>query len=346
VRGGFTLVELLVVIAIIGVLVALLLPAVQTARESSRRTACTNNLKQIAMAAHTFHDIHNRLPPGHLGLTPHTTDTAITSDSNRNQWVGVLAYLLPYYEQSAASNLITTNMSVEDRVRYWGNDSSTVASARTPIKSLVCPATPTYGPNAGFVVATVNIYLNGVQIVGWNNSTSETILGFGRTNYLGVAGYGGNAEAWTVSAARATLMGIPAGQPATNFQGLFATRTKTRLSAVSDGTSNTLMFGETMGGQVRAAGDPHASFTWMGSGFMPTFPGLVFTSSDTLQPGEAMGAPRRRWSSFNSDHPSGVVNFALADGSVRLINPTITYGAFIALGGMSDGLQMGSEVLQ
>lgn len=345
--SGFTLVELLVVIAIIGVLVALLLPAVQSARESSRRMACTNNLKQIGLASHSFADVQGRLPPGHLGLVPHVSDTTATANaSSNNQWVGVLAYLLPYFEQTAASSLITTNMNVEDHQDSWNNHNSTVASARTRIKTLSCPSTQLYGPNAGFVVATVNIYLNGAQIVGWNNSTNETVLTFGRTNYLGVAGYGGNAEAWNISATRAADMGIPAGQPATNFQGIFATRTKTRFANILDGTSNTLLFGEVMGGQFRGTGDPHASYTWMGSGFLPSFSGLVFSSADSLQPGESIGAPRRRYSSFNSDHTAGIVNFAMADGSVRSISPNIQYGAYIAVSGMLDGMNSASDAIK
>src|SRR5262249_45680797 len=127
--SGFTLVELLVVIAIIGVLVALLLPAVQSARESSRRTACTNNLKQIGIASHHFHNSNNPLPPGNLD-PPHADQTTTGNQSPNNQLVGALAFLLPYVEQSAASNLIVTNMNVDDVKPYWLNDSSSVAAAK------------------------------------------------------------------------------------------------------------------------------------------------------------------------------------------------------------------------
>src|SRR5262245_58703887 len=90
---GFTLVELLVVIAIIGVLVALLLPAVQAAREAARRSQCSNNLKQLGLAAHTFNDTYQRLPPGG-GLKGGGNGLGRTSD-----WGSWLVYLLPYIEQ-------------------------------------------------------------------------------------------------------------------------------------------------------------------------------------------------------------------------------------------------------
>jgi hypothetical protein len=132
------------------------------------------------------------------------------------------------------------------------------------------------------------------------------------------------------------MMGIPRGQPATNFQGIFATRTKTRFSHVMDGTSNTLMFGEVMGGEAKAATETHASYTWMGSGFMVAFNGLATSA----------GAPQRVWSAFNSDHVSNIVNFVLADGSVRSISPNVDYGAYVAASGMNDGMQRGADALK
>lgn len=94
-RQGFTLVELLVVIAIIGILVGLLLPAVQQIREAARRTQCLNNLKQLGLAAHNYESAFKRFPPGYLGATP------LPGDYSQNSNIGHLVHLLPYVEQQA-----------------------------------------------------------------------------------------------------------------------------------------------------------------------------------------------------------------------------------------------------
>src|SRR5262245_14290681 len=128
IRGAFTLVELLVVIAIIGILIALLLPAVQAAREAGRRTQCANNLKQIGLAAHEFHDTFDRLPPGYLGPVPHSDFNANID----NQYLGSLVYLLPYVEQKPLYDLIDTDKRVEVYNvpnSGWWNSGSTVRAA-------------------------------------------------------------------------------------------------------------------------------------------------------------------------------------------------------------------------
>jgi prepilin-type N-terminal cleavage/methylation domain-containing protein len=101
VRRGFTLIELLVVIAIIAILIALLLPAVQQAREAARRTQCRNNLKQLGLAFHNYHDIYNRFPGGHMW----DSSTASTNNVTGTGW-GWAAALLPQMDQLAAYNQI------------------------------------------------------------------------------------------------------------------------------------------------------------------------------------------------------------------------------------------------
>jgi len=127
-RRGFTLVELLVVIAIIGILIALLLPAVQAAREAARRMSCTNNLKQIGLGLHMYHDTYNRLPAGWVGYDPST---------GQPHWFGVpgwawSARILPYMEQTAVyKNLIHLDLPITDPA----NDAARVE----PIVTYRCP---------------------------------------------------------------------------------------------------------------------------------------------------------------------------------------------------------------
>jgi prepilin-type N-terminal cleavage/methylation domain-containing protein/prepilin-type processing-associated H-X9-DG protein len=126
-RGGFTLVELLVVIAIIGILIGLLLPAINAARESARRTSCTNNIKQIGLSLINYHDELGALPPGYRSSQKYNDGSTDTSPG----W-GWSAYILPYMEERAASKAINFNLPVES--------SQNAIAIQSRIKTYLCPS--------------------------------------------------------------------------------------------------------------------------------------------------------------------------------------------------------------
>jgi prepilin-type N-terminal cleavage/methylation domain-containing protein/prepilin-type processing-associated H-X9-DG protein len=135
-RHGFTLIELLVVIAIIAVLIALLLPAVQAAREAARRMQCTNNLKQIGLALHNYHDIHGTFP---MGCGSGMRDLNVYSA--KQSW-SAHAALLPQFEQSALYNAANFNWGVDVGGACWFAN-STVITAK--VATFLCPSDPNNG---------------------------------------------------------------------------------------------------------------------------------------------------------------------------------------------------------
>lgn len=314
-RLGFTLVELLVVIAIIGVLVALLLPAVQFAREASRRAQCQNNLKQVALSAHTFHDTMRRLPPGYLG--------ALDSDPNKDyqtlftlnaQWNGLFPYLLPFMEQDLIRNRMTDlDFDVEKLDNRWYTRPITANNCTFNLPGLVCPSTNPYTANTG-VTASMYMYmqtptLGTLTLAYWPNPTNKAL---GRTNYLGCAGQVGDLPPWKT------------------YEGAFLRRSQNNFGAFTDGTSNCFFFGETTGGKISEWTSKY-SHSWMGSGVLPTAWGIGSTkvsSTDYL-------TSKYFWYKYGSEHPSAV-QFAMADGSVKGISQNINHTAYVRLSGIHD----------
>jgi len=293
-RKAFTLIELLVVIAIIAILIGLLLPAVQKVREAAARISCANNLKQIALAAHNYDSANGHLPPGF----------------NSQTYMGTLPYLLPYIEAGNIYNQIPMNFWTNPSPAgpWWGG---AWGPAQNHIKSFICPADNPYTETQGaFAYLTESGYtLTG----GYFGGTGWQI---GATNYLSNAGALGN-----VSTSGDTFYG--------QWVGPFYQDSAVAISQISDGTSQTLAFGETLGGSG-PPGPRDFYVTWMGGGSLPT-------AWDLIQPCQ--------WYSFGSKHDAGTVLFSMCDGSVRgfhtIGNSTPWFSGqwyqFMAASGYEDG---------
>lgn len=241
-RPGFTLIELLVVIAIIAILIALLLPAVQKVREAAARSQCQNNLKQITLACHSYHDANKRLPPG----------------VNSTSMIGPLAYLLPYLEQGNVKipqNFL--DIGASGATSWWGNTITlTAAGARIPV--FECPADNLTVPVPVLTGTFAYRTLSGSTVTGgyFAGTTGGLVSGwtFGLTNYIASAGYFGKTGF------------------ADQYVGPFYTNSRTRLAEVKDGTAFTIFFGEYLGGSSAGARDFVTA--WISGGSLPTAWGL------------------------------------------------------------------------
>ena len=216
VRSAFTLVELLVVIAIIGVLVALLLPAIQAAREAARRSSCTNNLKQFGIALHNYHDTLTAFPPGACMGSPVSLD---------NIYAGAHTLLLPFFEEAGLKGLYNNK-------RSWQRQSVTVVSTVVPV--FFCPSCG--GENPYYDALATQIFAQ------YPNPPSNFSL-FATTTYAFCKGV---TDSWCPNA-NGGRPGPPA-VPVTE-RGLFDVDWACNARKVTDGLSNTIAMGEaTYGG--------------------------------------------------------------------------------------------------
>jgi len=339
---AFTLVELLVVITIIGILIALLLPAVQMAREAARRMKCSNNLKQIGLAAHNFEQQNHRFPPGYLG--PPVTGSQ--SRTNNAQYTGCLVFLLPFLEydnlavkmDKYRAQLGYASLFDVDNVdstylnsSFWRLDtSSPVSMACTKIPQFVCPSDLPYTKTphlCTYSVGKTTPYGFNVSVpYGWQAMSYATYSSsdankdkYGRTNYLGCMGQ--------VGASDTNDRNNPFDRNWYVYRGIFTNRSKTTFRDITDGASNTFLFGEASGG-VGLAGS--YSFTWMGCGGLCTDWNWNYAGENASQVNVGLS-----W--FSSTHPNAIINFCLADGTVMVVNGTIQRDVLRRLAGMCDG---------
>lgn len=304
-RRGFTLVELLVVIAIIGVLIALLLPAVQQAREAARRIQCSNNMKQLGLAMHNYHDTYGNFPAGQFSQQQLDDPNG---QPNRMTW---FTSILPFVEQRAMYDLVKPSMA-NSPANTWNE-----TVRKTVVDGFVCPSDPNGGKigNDGF-----------------------------QGNYLANSGHD-------------IMVQANADKPSTNgggMSGLFFVKSHIGLKDITDGTSNTLMFGE-----IRQS--PQANCTignyWNGWGMESMFTTLFWINTpapDFVPQGADANNPWRTTQalppsgpgsqtaySLRSAHPGGVM-VTRADGSVSFLPETMSNQTLKDLSNRGDGAVIAS----
>ena len=327
-RRAFTLIELLVVIAIIAVLIALLLPAVQQAREAARRSKCKNNLKQLGLALHNYHDTANTIPPGFV-------NSAIigTGAQTANNW-GWMTMLLPGIDQGPLYNQISsaivgTTSGFGIPIASFPVPTGTYTYLQTTLPALRCPSD----------VGTAT-YTNGSQQ-------------YGRSNYMG--SFGPDFGVGATLAINNTSSVSPINIPTINPNGAFAVNSRRNFSAFTDGLSNTILVGER-----RSPGTEYANGTTMAIGgdgiWAGTLNAGVLAAGNALILGETASAINTNnatatpssggttggyhLSSFSSTHVGGA-HFLMGDGAVRFISENVSMPTFWYLGAISDGQVIG-----
>jgi len=312
-KSGFTLVELLVVIAIIGVLVALLLPAVQAAREAARRTSCGNNLKQIGLAMHNSHDSLQTLP---AGMGPYGCC-----------WGTWQVLVLRYMELN----------NVADKYENWGGSDSVYGDG-------LAPQSGSTFPRYGSAPNTTNVTNQRLKSFTCPSDMPNSPFG-GLTNHNYAANWGNTTYSQaTYPGTSVTFKGAPFGQAKSQKAGE-RMRGET-FAAVSDGLSNTLMVAEVLQGQKSDL----RGFTWWGDGAgftgyegpNSTVPDRIYSASycnnEPLQNRPCAVSDANNPSRFTarSRHPAGV-QAVMCDGAVRFTTTTVDLNVWRAMSSTQGG---------
>ena len=357
---GFTLIELLVVIFIILILISLLLPAIQRAREAARRTECLNNLKQLALALHNYHDTHNTFPPGQIaaavpevvtisGVNVNVTDPEepLINDFNEGfHGTSWMLHILPYLEQDNTYDLwqfelnVWGNAEIQSNFVEWSQAGN--APAQQEISYFYCPSRRAGGMGAND--KTSHAYRIDYLVPLLNNQFVRS----GGNDYAGCAGSGllfwqdpdemARRATYNLSPAQLgnlNALGITAVPiyQRTDLKGVFGVNSSTNISDIIDGTTQTMLITEA------------ERFI----GFQQIDDQLLRTFEQFPSDGWAWGGPATLVSTYRAPNKrehfqyagglhSGVINVALADGSGQQVSEAISLTIWQRLGNIAGGL--------
>jgi prepilin-type N-terminal cleavage/methylation domain-containing protein/prepilin-type processing-associated H-X9-DG protein len=334
-RKAFTLIELLVVIAIIAVLIALLLPAVQQAREAARRTQCRNQLKQLALGLHNYHDVHGRFPPGVINSGAHTgvemDNNSYSFNLGHSGWLQVL----PYIDQAPLFNMVDFNQATAFNERnglpILGDPMNNLPVTSTILPIFLCPSDPMpvmrHTRDSGdhynaFEAAPSNYCFAG----GWRTET--------------------NSFWWRYNTNTHTL---PNGLVIRSGLAAFGNNNSSSISDHQDGTSNNFLIGESMrhkhGNQrtplwgqgrysavyciARPRNDPNHRDVWRWR---------INSRWNNFE--EPTGTGRPLYWVWSSHHPGGT-HIAMADGSVQFLNENMDYNTYAIMNFIRSQLPIG-----
>jgi prepilin-type N-terminal cleavage/methylation domain-containing protein/prepilin-type processing-associated H-X9-DG protein len=354
---GFTLIELLVAITIISILIAILLPAVQQARESARRAQCRNNLKQLGIALANYHDTSTRFPPGFIS----------GNAAGNGLGFGWMSMLLPQIDQAQVFSLLG---SASTSPNFNIGPVSPSAAAVTP--NTVQTNFPVFRCPSDSGSSTTLFY-----VLTWTNQQYPC----GRSNYVGVAG---TDPAWINAATGGATAGVGSlvtrgldvgplvaptyfgpsvagaigsyqGTPVSNvinpttvtaqlFGGCFGANSETGYREMIDGSSNAIVVGERYTPTGSTDSQPViGDATWVGVAFNDDTAGQANALGEASVPINAFNAgatPRPQTTGFGSTHPGGC-HFLMGDGSVRFISQVINMDTYRQLSRIADGAVVG-----
>ena len=314
-RSGFTLIELLVVIAIIAVLIGLLLPAVQSAREAARRSQCINNMKQLGLAMHNYESTSQVFPMGSGNWGWCAGGSSGSHKGLRIMNLNGLATMLPFMEQSPMYNAINFSVGMSDFLGTGayagsgflaGSSAANTTAAISTVNNLTCPS------DSG----NIKTKISGA---GHYDAFGVNLPG-NKTNYDFMGEVTLRCDRW---------IDVPANQ-----RKMFGENSSATVGKIRDGTSNTLAMMETTFDVYNGDGPAWLYRGWVMAGIDPTY-GInnwsVSWDPSIQRPGQ-LGS----WSYGGSQHPSGC-NTLMGDGSVKFMKETTNRVVLFKLAFMADG---------